>query len=200
MINFHKLSSKISILSSGVVGVIIGITFVLLFQYAVKAQPEERQQTVLQDKVESNHIVEDSFFDNGDPFAAMEKMREKMLKGFGQFDDLSDNFFGAKNSGFSNRQSYSLNQKETNESLIYEINLKDGVDGKSVDIKVENGLVTISGQTKTENEAQDEVQSSFFSSSSSFSQSFSLPEYVDTENVRIKNHKNKIILTFPKIS
>jgi len=200
VISFPKWSSKILVLLSGVSGVILGITSVLLFQYAVKAQPSEQKQARIQDQVEPKGTLEDTFLNDDDPFSVMEQMRERMFKGFGQFDALEDDFFDRGFSRFGRSQSYSLNQKENDENLIYEINLKDGVDGNTVDIKVEDGLVTISGQTKNQSDTQNDVHNSFFSSSSSFSQSFSLPEYVDAEKVQIENSKNKITLIFPKIS
>ncbi len=200
MMSFPKWNLKISVLLSGVSGVILGITSVLLFQYAIKAQPSEQKLARIQDQVESQGTLEDTFLHDDDPFSAMEKMRERMFKGFGQFDAFENDFFDRSFSRFGSGHSYSLNQKENDENLIYEINLKDGVDGKTLDIKVEDGLVTISGQTKNQSDAQNDVHNSFFSSSSSFSQSFSLPDYIDAEKVQIQNSKNKITLTFPKIS
>lgn len=147
-------------------------------------------------------FLSDSFF-NDDPFESMQKMRERVLKNFNSFgggfgDSIFDMNLDHSNILNGGQKSYTISSSETEGSLIYEIELESGVKGDSVNVSVEKGMVTISGQKKTINKGESNMGQSIFSSSSSFSQSFSVPQHVDRDNVKITNKDKKIILTFPK--
>ena len=180
----------------------IGIISVLLFQSMTSAHPHDEPKVKEEVTQNQESLFSDSFF-NDDPFQSMQKMRERMLKNFNSFDGgFGDSIFDMKfdrSSMFDGGQkSYTMSSRETDSSLIYEIELESGVEGDSVNVSVENGMVTISGQKTTTNKDENNMGQSIFSSSSSFSQSFSIPNHVDSENVKITNEDKKIILTFPK--
>lgn len=180
----------------------IGIVSVLLFQSMTSAHPHEEPRAKEEVAQTQESFFSDSFF-NDDPFESMQKMRERMLKDFNSFgggfgDSIFDMDLDHSNLFDGGQKSYTMSSRETEDSLIYEIELESGVKGDSVNVSVENGMVTVSGQKTTTNKDESNMGQSIFSSSSSFSQSFSVPQYVDSENVKITNEDKKIILTFPK--
>lgn len=116
-----------------------------------------------------------------------------------RWDSLfEDKINGHKNVLIADSALYSLKSSETIDEVRYEITLEPGVSGESVEVTVEKGLVTISGSKKEVSEEGDV----YFSSSSSFSQSFNLPSYVDEKKVRIqhKDKGQKILIVCPKFS
>ncbi|MCB0379034.1 MAG: Hsp20 family protein, partial [Bdellovibrionales bacterium] len=93
---------------------------------------------------------------------------------------------------------YQINTIDDEDSVVFEIQFKGKVDDGTLNVNVENGMVTISGRQVQKSQDNEEGSWVHFSSSSSFSQSFSVPYGVDENNVQIKNQGNKVILTFPK--
>jgi|GEM_PF-4419652 len=66
------------------------------------------------------------------------------------------------------------------------------------EVSVASGILTVSGQKTMSNEDRRGSEQSVSSFSSSLSQSFDIPNFVDSENGKISNNDKKIILTFPK--
>jgi HSP20 family molecular chaperone IbpA len=120
---------------------------------------------------------DEDFFNAQDPFTVIRKMqdeaRQQMAQGFSGFDIEAQ---GGK-----------ITEKEDAKSLSYEIS---GVDGGSLNTKVEDGYLTISGNAKR--------QRAGFSVTSSFQRSFSLPPTVDPTKMQTISEKDKVVLRFPK--
>ncbi len=146
--------------------------------------------------------LNESFF-NSDPFREIREMQEQFWRSM----DSRKNFFSDRSlKGFSFPQfkslggsSIEISESETANYHIYEISLKDADEGSSVDVNVENHQVTIHGKKiQKSTEGHQQTGGSFFSSSS-FSQSFTVPRHLDSDNVIVQNQGNKVILKFPRL-
>lgn len=93
--------------------------------------------------------------------------------------------------------------KEDSEFVYYEIAIPS-LDTTSINTKVENGYVTISGTAEKEDGAfKDHDENSAFARSfykSSFNRTFPLPDQVDANRMQMIPDKDKIILKFPKMN
>ena len=135
-----------------------------------------------------------------DSFKEFQKMRESMLNGF---DSVSgqDDFFQDLSSNFSipsfPSNSIDILQKEDDKFIIYEVK-GEGIDTNSINIEVTDGLVNINGRVDQKKTEEKDGQSSSVTMTSNFSQSFSIPEGVDTNDVKMEQVNDKIIIKFPK--
>lgn len=85
---------------------------------------------------------------------------------------------------------------ETDQEFVVRAELP-GVDKENVTVTLDNGILTIKGEKKTE--TKDEKQHRVECSYGSFVRSFTLPQNVDTEKVEA-GYKNGILnLTIPKL-
>jgi HSP20 family protein len=59
-----------------------------------------------------------------------------------------------------------------------------GIDKKDIEVKIENGVLTISGERKSETRKDEKGRYSYYERSyGKFSRSFGLPEHVDTSTI-----------------
>lgn len=185
-----------------VFGVAIGVASTLAVQNFHKT--ERVESAGLEKRPKSFHSQFQKFFSDdffaSDPFEEMQKMRERMREGFFRDDDLLfDNFGG----GFGNLRlkgnNVSVETRESDEFLIYEIS-GEGIDEKSIDIKVSDGMITISGRVDQKATTDESGSASSYVVSSSFSQSFSIPRDVDSDKVKMEHVDGKILIKFPKMT
>jgi HSP20 family protein len=73
-----------------------------------------------------------------------------------------------------------------------------GVDPKEVDVRVENNVLTLRGERKIDNEIKRESYHRVERAYGSFSRSFTLPNVVDTENIRAEYKDGVLRVTLPK--
>jgi HSP20 family protein len=73
-----------------------------------------------------------------------------------------------------------------------------GIDEKDLDIKVENNVLTVSGERKLEKEEKEENFHRVERRYGSFSRSFTLPNTVDTENVQADYHNGVLNIRLAK--
>jgi HSP20 family protein len=73
-----------------------------------------------------------------------------------------------------------------------------GYQKEDLEIKVENNLLTISSEKKSEGEVNEKNYTRKEFSFSSFTRSFTLPEIVDVENIDAKNKEGILYVTLPK--
>ena len=73
-----------------------------------------------------------------------------------------------------------------------------GYQKEDLEIKVENNLLTISSEKKSEGEVNEKNYTRKEFSFSSFTRSFTLPEIVDVENIDAKNKEGVLYVTLPK--
>ena len=83
----------------------------------------------------------------------------------------------------------------------YEITAElPGLDEKSVEIKLANGVLTIGGEKKEEREEKDKDKGYYFSERryGSFKRAFPLPEGVDADKISANFEKGVLKVTLPK--
>jgi HSP20 family protein len=73
-----------------------------------------------------------------------------------------------------------------------------GVDPKNVDIRFENGVLTMRGERKLEKEEKKENYHRIEMQYGSFSRSFSLPGTVDADKIRAESKNGVLTVTLPK--
>jgi HSP20 family protein len=73
-----------------------------------------------------------------------------------------------------------------------------GIDAKDVDIRVENNVLTLSGERKLDNEVKRDSYHRVERSYGTFSRSFTLPLVVDTEKIKADYKDGVLRLTLPK--
>jgi len=73
-----------------------------------------------------------------------------------------------------------------------------GVDPKNVDIRFENGVLTMRGERKLEKEDKKENYHRIEMQYGSFSRSFSLPGTVDVDKIRAESKNGVLTVTLPK--
>lgn len=164
-----------------------------LFESMDKYQNDMRSQF--------DSFFNDDFFSQDDPFEAMRKFRQRMQKDMQDFKSPSfstpfDSWFGNK---FGGGTVQDIEKREDENFVYYDIKVKN-VKGTTVNTKVENGYLTITGQIESKNTEEDE-ESGFSNSSvfsSTFSRTFPLPADVDEDAMEMESEKNKIVLKFPK--
>src|SRR5512133_3543925 len=73
-----------------------------------------------------------------------------------------------------------------------------GVDPKDVDIRFENGVLTLKGERKLENEARRDSYHRIELAYGTFTRSFSLPATVDAEKIRAEARNGLLTVHLPK--
>jgi HSP20 family protein len=86
---------------------------------------------------------------------------------------------------------------ETPNELVLKADLPD-VDEKEIDVRVENNLLTISGERKFEKSASEENYLRVERAYGSFSRSFSLPNTVNPEAIRAEYKNGVLSVNLPK--
>ncbi len=74
-----------------------------------------------------------------------------------------------------------------------------GVDEKDVSVKVEDNVLTLTGERKLEKETDEENFHRVERTYGSFARSFTLPETVDTEKISAKYDKGVLNISIPKV-
>ena len=86
---------------------------------------------------------------------------------------------------------------ETDNELVLKADIP-GVDLKDIDIRIENGTLSIKGERKFEKEENNKGFHRLERSYGSFVRYFTLPETVDTEKVKAEYNNGVLNLTLPK--
>ncbi|HTP25473.1 MAG TPA: Hsp20/alpha crystallin family protein [Anaeromyxobacteraceae bacterium] len=73
-----------------------------------------------------------------------------------------------------------------------------GVEPKDVDIRFENGVLTIKGERKLENEDKKENYHRVEFSYGTFNRSFGLPPTVDGEKIKAESKNGVLVVSLPK--
>ena len=73
-----------------------------------------------------------------------------------------------------------------------------GVDPKDVDVRVENNLLTLRGERKFDNEVKRDSYHRVERAYGAFSRSFTLPNVVDTGNIKAEYRDGVLHMTLPK--
>ncbi len=173
-------------LSISVVSAVIGGAIVF---GALKYNPslrlkagEEKLQETIQNKFDG--LLDDSFFDQNDPFEGMKKMRSKHF----------DSWFSNKFSGPINE----ISKREDSEFVYYDIQVEN-LNETSVETKIENGYITILGSLEKKDQTLEKDESAQSIFKSTFKRTFPLPEHIDQDKMQMIPEKDKVVLKFPKL-
>lgn len=121
------------------------------------------------------------------PFGDVLTLRREM-------QDLLENFNGAANSVV---WAPPMNVREDAESVVIEVELP-GVNPDDVDIRVENGLLTISGQKRTGSDSREQNWHVVERRHGRFERSLTLSRAVDVDSIRAEFDNGVLHLTLPK--
>jgi HSP20 family protein len=91
----------------------------------------------------------------------------------------------------------SVDVEETETGYLVKTDLP-GLTKEDININVEDGVMTISGEKKRETEKKDKHYSRYERSYGKFSRSFSLPNNVDSKKVEAKYHNGVLVVTLTK--
>jgi HSP20 family protein len=113
--------------------------------------------------------------------------------GFDRFFDDFDRSFGAQGAWTPAVDIY-----EDEKAITLKAELPD-MDEKNLDVKVEEGMLTIKGERKFENEEKKENFHRIERRYGSFERTFALPETVDADNISAKYEKGVLKVVAPKV-
>lgn len=134
----------------------------------------------------SNSIFGQSVFDS---FERFQKLQEEMMK---EMDSAFMSDFGG--GGVKN---FEVAHREDDEFKY--VDIITGEEGKNnLNIKIERGMISISGQIQNKNETERDGRVSTSTFFSSYNQSLSIPQGVVEEDASIQNGKDRITIKFPK--
>lgn len=91
-----------------------------------------------------------------------------------------------------------VNTREGKEAYHIDVDLP-GVKKEDINLSVENNTLTISGKRETKSEVSREDYYKIESSYGKFQRSFTLPENVDTENIRAATEDGVLEVVIPKL-
>lgn len=126
-----------------------------------------------------------------DPFDRILNLQEQMRR------EMEMAFSSGFPQSLENSNSFQVSQRE--DAQFKYIDIFTGKDeAPNLNIKIENGRVSISGtsQEKDENHSDSGMSTSHFFSS--FSQSLTVPPDVVEEQAQIENQKGRVVIKFPK--
>lgn len=205
--------------TSAIVGGLIVLGAIKL-NPSLRSNTDERHRTkqsveTIYDDISKKHdgirnqfdsIFNDDIFRQSDPFDQMRKMREEMEKrmesmniGRHHSSNPFDSWFSDK---FGGGTVNDISKREDDDSVYYDIKVED-VNSTSINTKVENGYITITGITEKKRGSSDEKEKDGFLAQSvyksTFNRTFPLPEHVDQNKMQMTSEKDKIVLKFPKV-
>ena len=124
-----------------------------------------------------------------DPWRELNRTQDEMSR-------LLDERFGVR-AGESLGWTPATDVYEDEEGLSLKFDLA-GVEPKDVDIRFENGVLTIKGERKLENEDKKENYHRVERSYGAFNRSFSLPPTVDAERIKAESKSGVLVVSLPK--
>jgi HSP20 family protein len=113
--------------------------------------------------------------------------------GFDRFFEDFDRSFGEKGAWAPAVDIY-----EDEKAITLKAELPD-MDEKNLDVKVEEGMLTIRGERKFENEEKKENFHRIERRYGSFERTFALPDTVDADNISAKYDKGVLKVVAPKV-
>lgn len=146
-------------------------------------------------KLAFGNIVSDHFFNQDDPFERMEDHMKGIDDQNSKTDPLFDSLYSNKFNGGSIND---VSQREDDDFIYYDVSVKD-LESTPVTTNIEDGHVTISGETENKERSDKGGNSaeSFFKLS--FSRTLPVPEGVKEGQMEVIPDKDKLTLKFPKI-
>ena len=128
------------------------------------------------------------------PFRDMESMFDRYTNLFDRMPSVLDDEMRVK--GFDWRPTVDIS--ETRKHYVIRVDLPE-VDKEDVNVSIENGMVTISGERRFEKEEDTETTHRVESMYGKFSRSFTLPADVDETDISAKSKNGVLKVRIPKI-
>lgn len=118
---------------------------------------------------------------------------------FGSADGWLDDFFRVPTTATQSARLFhpSVDIKEDEEKIVFKTDLP-GIDEKDIRVTIEDGILMLSGERKSEKETEKENFHRVERCYGSFQRSFTLPETVDEDKVSASYRKGVLELTLPK--
>ena len=119
--------------------------------------------------------------------------------------DLVDQIFDGRSLGFSNELNTlstwapRVDVKEEADRFMIRADVP-GVDPKDIEVNLENGVLSISGERKTEEREESAGWTRVERYSGRFQRSFTLPDTVDAESVSAKGEHGVLEIVIPKLA
>ena len=110
---------------------------------------------------------------------------------------IFDTFFGAKDNVRSRRWVPAMDLAETDDHLVLRADLP-GLEREDVDIEIKDGVLTVSGERKSEHNERSEGYYRVERAFGSFSRSLTLPEGTDAERISADFDKGVLEVRIPK--
>jgi HSP20 family protein len=122
----------------------------------------------------------------------------QLVPGQTDIDRIFDAFFGTRPAnGPAGRWVPAIDLVETDEHLVLKADLP-GLDSDDVEIEINDGVLTVSGERKTEHEERKEGYHRVERSYGGFSRSLSLPKGIDAEQVEASFDRGVLEVRIPK--
>ena len=128
------------------------------------------------------------------PFRDMESLFDRYTNMFDRLPFVLDDDLKVK--GFDWRPTVDIS--ETRKHYVIRVDLPE-VDREDVNVSIENGLLTISGERRFEKEEETETTHRVESMYGKFSRSFTLPTDVDESDISAKSKNGVLKVRIPKI-
>jgi len=123
-----------------------------------------------------------------EPFRDLARIQDEMAR---LFDDRR--FAAGESVGWT--PACDIYEDEESVALRFEL---AGVDAKDVEVRFENGVLTLKGERKLEKEEKRENYHRVELNYGTFTRSFSLPATVDAEKIRAESRNGVLTVTLPK--
>lgn len=203
--------SLISIASAIVGGAIVFGALKYSPLFGTKAKAEKSSPDAVYDDIlkkqegiqhKFNSLFDDNFFNQKDPFEEMKRMRKQMEKRMEEFwtgrHSMSNPFDSWFSDKFGGGTIDDISKREDGDFVYYDIQVDD-INATSINTKIENGYITITGSLEKKSQSAENDNSSKSAFKSTFNRTFPLPEHVDQNKMEMIPEKDKIILRFPKL-
>ncbi len=125
-----------------------------------------------------------------DPWRDLARMQNEVNR---MFDDRLANRAGGESVGWT--PACDIFEDEEGVTLRFEL---AGVEPKDVDIRFENGVLTLRGERKLECEDKRENYHRIEAAYGTFTRSFSLPQTIDVEKIRADSKNGVLAVHLPK--
>lgn len=125
-----------------------------------------------------------------EPWNMLEQMRRDMDRVFASRN-------GDESSSAVSEWTPAVDIQEDDKRFLIEADIP-GVDPKDIEVHMENGMLTISGERESENKEEKEGYKRIERMRGSFYRRFSLPDSADAEKISAKSHNGVLQITIPK--
>ncbi|MBT8115604.1 MAG: Hsp20/alpha crystallin family protein [Arenicella sp.] len=132
---------------------------------------------------------------NYEPIRAMSRLQDEINQFFRQGDHLP--VFGDGSSVETSKWVPSVDIKDNGDEFLIKADIP-GVAPQDIDVSMENGMLTIKGERKSEDKEEKNGYTRVECSYGSFYRRFSLPDTADSENIKAKGKDGVLEITVAK--